>query len=324
MREPSVKGQWHLDEVTRSTSTHASCAESTAIPACLPQSADVSSSLWRESFTSQGTGGEEQPFFRDSKADKDDWSRVSLSRTPPFDALNGPSPSLRMLPSDARPRAEHESSSDPGRCGRKGAIGPEEDIGSYNHQALTEEMDGISGPISGSDWVDFFAPPHRMAPTGDVYVAETLRSVDASAGTTIRAVSNGTCLSCTSDGLDDHRVARQQVNQESCWSQSSVGSQINCTAQSPMLGVPHRKRSNVTSATWRDRKSNQGSESWSQEDDYRDSERLWDEAAERSREYRRRWQTFLARAGAYFDCEVKCQSLDGHFGCFCAAKQSKG
>lgn len=324
MREPSAKGQWHLGEVTPPAITHASCAESIAVAACLPQSADASSSLRRESFTPQGIGGEEQDFLRDSKADKDDWSRISLSRTPPFDALNGPSPSLRLLPGDARPRADHDFSRDPGRCGKKGAIGPEKEIASYNHQALAKEMHDRLGYISGSDWVDFFAPPHRMAPTGDVYVAETLRSVDASAGTTIRAASNGTCLSCTSEGLDDHRVARQQVDQESCWSQSSAESQLHRTAQSPMLGVPHRKRSNLTSATWRDRKSNQGSESWSQEDDYRDSERLWDEAAERSRKYRQRWQIFLARAGAYFDCEVKCQSLDGHFRCFCAAKQSKG
>lgn len=245
-------------------------------------------------------------------AGETEWSRVSLSRTPPFDALNSPSLALRWAPAGARPRplaADLECIKDTVASADTANKSPD------SGAAATAAVNGravLSPNAGGLGWMDFFAPPHRMAPIGDAYGIDSFRSAEASASTTIRGDSTGSFMpSHASNGTDDGRARRQSYNQTWRWSDGSEESWGLGEVQNPASEAKCRMRDQL-GVCLEESGGGWGGAAEKTENSLLSARRIcgkyrskrWDKAAERSRQYIRRWETFLTRVHRHFDSEV--------------------
>lgn len=263
-----------------------------------------------------------------------EWSRVSLSRTPPFDALNSPSLPLRYAPVRGRrplPPADVEGSN-------------------VVNSVLPDGKEGPPAPVTGvasnaaedSGWVEFFAPPNQMAPKGDAYQgSDSFHSGDASASTTIRAGSTGSFVgpssNCASGGTDDfYRPRRRNDGDGDCdgngdgkhdnvhdnvhdsdraW-RYSVGGGTSMESwegslrevQSPVGEAQCRmmEQEGEEGGRWGELTGSLASSLRKVQGDGRSGggRRLWHKKAEQSRRYKQRWEEFLSRAHQHFDGEV--------------------
>lgn len=229
-----------------------------------------------------------------------DWARVSLSRTPPFDALNSPSIALRWEPAGGQktrplppPGVEgFDSTGSPATIADK-ALPVEGSAMASTAAAAGGAVNGCPAAAAvpsnngGSEWVEFFAPPHRMAPTGDAYGVESVCSAEASASTTARMISTGSTLPSYGSGETGGGVRIPRRDDD-------PSGTINEGGGHPEGGGG-------------DGHGGQGAEMWTPPPKdprgKRDCKR-WSKAAERSRRYTRRWESFLSRVHRYFDSEV--------------------
>lgn len=241
-----------------------------------------------------------------------DWARVSLSRTPPFDALNSPSIALRWdsaggknsqsFPPDIR---SFDSTASSATIADKvlpvagSAMAPTAAAAAGGAVSGCPAAAAVPSNNGGSEWVEFFAPPHRMAPTGDAYGAERVCSAQASASTTARRISTGSTLTSYGSGeTGGGQIPRRDGEPSRTISESGghpEGGGAGCGGQGGEVWTPPPK----------DPRSK------------RDCKR-WSKAAERSRRYTRRWESFLSRIHRHFDGEVSrsiCPSASnvGHF-----------
>ncbi|CAM9321588.1 unnamed protein product [Ectocarpus sp. 8 AP-2014] len=241
-------------------------------------------------------------------AGEKEWSRVSLSRTPPFDALNSPSLPQRYAPVRGRPRP----------------LPP---------QAKAEA--GVGPNLDGPGW--FFAPPDQMAPKGDAYRgSDSFHSAEASASTTVRGDSSGSFVSPSqggSGGTDDGRRPRRRDNGGSGGDHASTrcfdgggggggGGGGDCgvweeTTLVDGLGDavnPAREAQcrmmNRAAAAGEEGKAHLGRR-WEETGtpslgsrNTRGSGNRWHEKVQQSRQYLRRWEVFLSRAHRHFDGEA--------------------
>ncbi|CBN79032.1 hypothetical protein Esi_0165_0065 [Ectocarpus siliculosus] len=240
-------------------------------------------------------------------AGEKEWSRVSLSRTPPFDALNSPSLPQRYAPIRGRPRPLPPEAKAEAVAGAGAGVGPNAD---------------------GPGW--FFAPPDQMAPKGDAYRgSDSFHSADASASTTVRGDSSGSFVSPSqggSGGTDDGRRPRRRDNGGSggdhastrcfdgggggggVWEETTLvdglGDAINPAreAQCRMMNraaVAGEEGKAHLGRRWEET----GTPSLGSRNT-RGSGNRWHKKVEQSRQYLRRWEVFLSRAHRHFDGEA--------------------
>lgn len=246
--------------------------------------------------------GPQEPSQMLAVVGENDWARVSLSRTPPFDALNSPSIARRWEPAGglkARPLPPpggvegFESTASPATIADK-ALPVEGSAMASTAAAASGAVNGcpaaaaaVPSDNGGSEWVEFFAPPHRMAPTGDAYGAESAYSAEASASTTARRISTGSTLPSYGSGETGggFRIPRRDDDPSRTINEGGGrpegGGRAGCEGQGADMWTPPPKDPRGK----------------------RDCKR-WSKAAERSRRYTRRWESFLSRVHRYFDSEV--------------------
>lgn len=312
-------------------------------------------------------GGEnDETFSRIMDVGEEEWSRVSLSRTPPFDALNSPSLALRGASITGRSRSLPSSNAQglirkgsfsvafkrgvdtniamsdtssmelEGRSARSAEGGKEiaDSVGT-DHASLpscTHRRVRDTG-VGSSDWVEFFAPAHHMAPAGCAYSTETAHSTEASAATTTHESSTdrGSCSTSHSNRDVNSRVDERQrgggqlyhlckssrvsdaslrsTSAESCQSllgeapRKMTGSSEDDHQHSADSGRLHRSSWSKTSNDASDRQE-ECSTSLSRRTQGRAGHTQWSEAAENSRRYVQQWKVFLSRAQRHFDGEV--------------------
>ena len=268
------------------------------------------------SFAPTAAGAED--FGRMLDAGEAEWSRVSLSRTPPFDALNSPSLPLRYAPVRGRPRPLPRSNSE--------GLGAEVPFAADGENGPGSVAAGTTSNPDGPKWIDFFAPPNQMAPKGDAYrgSGDGFRSADASASTTVRADSAGSFVGpgparrCEGGGTDDDRCwsrARRRrcsggggAASEESWGASlgEVHSPVG-EAQSRIMGrAAGGGGGDGRGGRWEE--TSEGFPSSSSRSvrakGEGSSRKRWHKQAEQSRQYMRRWEAFLGRAHRHFDGEV--------------------
>ncbi|CAM9781750.1 unnamed protein product, partial [Ectocarpus sp. 12 AP-2014] len=241
-------------------------------------------------------------------AGEKEWSRVSLSRTPPFDALNSPSLPQRYAPVRGRPRP----------------LPPE-----AKAEAVTGAGAGVGPNAEGPGW--FFAPPDQMAPKGDAYRgSDSFHSAEASASTTVRGDSSGSLVSPSqggSGGTDDGRRPRRRDNGGSGGDHASTrcfdggggggGGVSGETTLVDGLGDainPAREAQcrmiNRAAAAGEEGKAHLGrrwEETGTPSLGWRSTRGIgnrWHKKVEQSRQYLRRWEVFLSRAHRHFDGEA--------------------
>lgn len=221
---------------------------------------------------------------------ENDWSRVSLSRTPPFDALNSPSIALRWEPAGKQIRSLPPDIGGFDSAASSATIADKVPV-SGSAVASTATAAGVSGYVGvpsnngGSEWAGFFAPPHRMAPTGDAYGADSVCSAKASASSTARRDSTGSTFpSYVSGEAGDGRIPQLYGDWSRTMNENGghiEGGGAGYGARETERWLPPPADPRITC----------------------DSKR-WNKAAERSRRYARRWQSFLSRIHRHFDSEV--------------------
>lgn len=252
-----------------------------------------------------------------------EWSRVSLSRTPPFDALNSPSLPLRYAPVRGRPRPlppDDESTDDVTSVLPDRKVGPTAAV-----------VTGVaSNAVEGSQWMELFAPPNQMAPKGDAYRgSDSFHSANASASTTIRADSTSSFIGpsshCATGGTDDvvgrpkrrdydndtHHNVHTNDRARRCsvgggMSDKSWGGSLG-EVESPVGEAKRRimERAGERRGCWEEKPGSLASSSRKvQGDGSGGGRRGWHKKAEQSRRYMRRWEAFLGRVHQYFDGEV--------------------
>ena len=254
--------------------------------------------LSREDPVAQAESGPQESSQMLTLVGGHDWARVSLSRTPPFDALNSPSIALRWDSTGGQ-----NARSLPPDVGSFGGTASSATIadkvfpvaGSAMASTATAAAGGavngcpaaaaVPSNNGGSEWVEFFAPPHRMAPTGDAYGTERVCSAEASASTTARRISTGSTLTSYGSGETGGGLIPRRDGDQS-------------RAISEMGGHPEVGGAGC---------GGHGTEVWTPPPtdprNKRDCKR-WSKAAERSRRYTRRWESFLSRIHRHFDSEV--------------------
>eukprot|EP00903_Cladosiphon_okamuranus_P008481 g8148.t1 len=265
------------------------------------------------SFAPTAAGAED--FGRMLDVGETEWSRVSLSRTPPFDALNSPSLPLRYAPVRGRPRALPRSASE--------GFGAGVPFAGVNGAGAFPA--GNTSIPDGSEWMKFFAPPNQMAPKGDAYRgSDSFRSADASASTTVRADSAGSYVAPghrASGGTNDensyvggnHRPWRCSdsgaTSEEGVW-RGSLGE-----VHSPVGEAQSRIMSRAEGTLGREGRG--GGRGWGETSEFLSSttrsvqaegnggsRKRWHKQAEQSRQYMRRWEVLLGRAHRHFDGEA--------------------
>lgn len=238
-----------------------------------------------------------------------EWARVSLSRTPPFDALNNPSLALRWAPAGGRPRPYPSNAGDfdstvlPVATTGKGSF----EGGAGVEGAIDSAM--IFTNAGGSGWANYLAPPQQMAPTGDAYGNDTFRSAEASASTTVRADSSGSFIpSHVSEDTDDGRAVMQQDEPTRPWSNASEESWVLGAVQNQANEAQRSLRSREGQSIGQSRRATaEGAEDILSSMGLvrgQKSRKRWNKAAERSRQYIRHWARFLSGVHQHFDGEV--------------------
>ncbi|CAM9702539.1 unnamed protein product [Ectocarpus fasciculatus] len=246
-------------------------------------------------------------------AGEKEWSRVSLSRTPPFDALNSPSLPQRYAPVRGRPRP----------------LPPE-----VKAEAVAGAGAGVGPNADGLGW--FFAPPDQMAPKGDAYRgSDSFHSAEASASTTVRADSSGSFVSPSpggSGGTDDGRRPRRRDNggsgddhastrcsdgggggggvcEETTWI-DGLGNVVN-PAREAQCRMMNRAAAAAAAGGEGHAHLGGGERRWEETGspslgsrNTRGSGNRWHKKVEQSRQYLRRWEVFLSRAHRHFDGEA--------------------
>lgn len=283
---------------------------------------------------------------------ENEWARVSLSRTPPFDALNNPNPALRWAP------VGHAGTGSIDAGGKSCASPPPHFPAVTSTAAAAESVDKGGAEVTGvcatqqpggggataadgslatindnrgSEWGFFFAPPHRMAPTGDACGVDGFGSADASPGSTIRgdSTAGSDCFLSSShvttgnDG-DERRGFRWSSTGDDDETASEESWGVLGKVQNPPDEARRRMmmRNNRGGAClvgeggggevggWKRAREGGMVESRTLASSgtvslpKRNSRKRWNKAAERSRQYTRRWEVFLSQAGRYFEGEV--------------------
>ncbi|CAB1115927.1 unnamed protein product [Ectocarpus sp. CCAP 1310/34] len=240
-------------------------------------------------------------------AGEKEWSRVSLSRTPPFDALNSPSLPQRYAPVR----------------GRRRPLPPE-----AKAEAVAGVGAGVGPNAEGPGW--FFAPPDQMAPKGDAYRgSDSFHSAEANASTTVRGDTSGSFVSPLqggSGGTDDSRRPRQRHNGGSggdhastrcfdgggggggAWEETTLVDGLS-DAINPARQAQCRMM-NRAAAAGEEGKAHLGRR-WEETGtpsfgsrNTRGSGNRWHKKVEQSRQYLRMWEVFLSRAHRHFDGEA--------------------
>lgn len=303
---------------------------------------------WLEPATTPlaSTAAGTEDFGRMLGAGENEWARVSLSRTPPFDALNSPSLPVRYAPVRGRPRPlppDAEIFETGGPSGGAPVADAVEPAGEAVHpRGAGAGGAGAVGNADGPGWMEFFAPPDRMAPRGDAYRgSDGFRSAEASASTTVRADSSsadsfasgvvaGPSQQRERDGGDDGRRQRADGDHDGndygwgCSGHGGGGGRGgDGVGVSPEEGWGERLGEVLHPAgEAQDRLMEriavagggrwEGTESFpSTSREIRESGRgarggkRWHKKAEQSRQYMRRWEAFLGRAHRHFDGEVR-------------------
>lgn len=296
-----------MDSVSRTQSGNPMSDKSTAPAAWVPPAAAHSipvdgpdSELLRRKQSDEVDDG------KIHACDEDDWVRVSLSSTPPFDALNYPSPAFQRPSGGAKPRAFWGDTLGSVESAQMDPIMGDQAQGDSNEIGVKAGR-MVMGPWPGdkAGWTNFLASPHRMAPTGDAYMADSPRSGRASASATTRTSSDSSFLARGSGGTAETSRSRQSTGWPPVCSYSSVNSASLEALQSPPLEAYGQKGRHAS--------SNEVGQNYSERAKWPSPPYTsgrgghiprWNEAAEISREYTRRWRNFLIHAGTYFTREV--------------------
>ncbi|CAN0097826.1 unnamed protein product, partial [Sphacelaria rigidula] len=245
----------------------------------------------------------EKNFSRILNLGDGEWASVPLANTPPFDALNNPNQALlgstSVVGMKSRPRAAAATT----------VAGPSVGV----------------GVAEGSEWMNFFAPAHRLAPAGDAYTGDdTFRSADASASSTARADSKESFVSCSSGARASDDIATA-CRRDISWTRKSLDiSHDGCSSlrflgevQNPAHEAQRRMIQNGSyfpvgvgcGSTYNHGDNGEGEDlSWLRKTRCRregEGERRWNLAAERSRQYIRGWEAFLIHVERYFDGEAQ-------------------
>lgn len=264
------------------------------------------------SFAPTAAGAED--FGRMLDVGETEWSRVSLSRTPPFDALNSPSLPQRYAPVRARPRPLPPRSTSEGFD----AGAP---FAAVNGAGVVAA--GAASNPNGSEWMEFFAPPNQMAPKGDAYRgSDSFRSADASASTTVRADSAGSFIGpehCANGSNRAWRFSGGGAASEESWgtglseAHSPAGeAQSRIMSRASGEGGGGRWEETSEPLSWSSRSPRAKGEG--------SSRKRWHKQAEQSRQYMQRWEAFLGRAHRHFDGEVSQVVWAEECWCFCTFK----
>ncbi|CAM9323713.1 unnamed protein product, partial [Choristocarpus tenellus] len=220
------------------------------------------------------------------------WSRVSLTRTPPFDALNSPSIALRRgsvgltAPPNMPNPAHHSFRQD----------FPEQ----------SEEGNGCNAETNLGNWywVEFFAPPHRMAPAGDqvdLGAISTLGSANTASAASSRSIQS--CGESTMEGKGGvhesellSQVAMGHVNIDNTL-RGATGDSEGEVYQRPPLAQSEEVGGEVDASKEHPR--------WEGEEDSR-TKRAW-VALGKNTSCRtvQRWRAFLKQAERHFDSEAQ-------------------
>lgn len=313
------------------TAADAASADLEQPPGCTASTDRTAPAPWLEPATTPlaSTAAGTEDFGRMLGAGEKEWARVSLSRTPPFDALNSPSLPVRYAPVRGRPRP----------------LPPDAEIaevevptGETVHRRATGARKGVAPSAEGPGWMEFFAPPDQMAPRGDAYGgSDGCGSAEASASTTVRADSSAGSFTSglagpsqrERDGTDDLRRPRQRGDEDrddrdndQGWRCSGGGGGVggSCEGWGEGLGEvlhpageAHERMVNRIAVA--------GGGPWEETGSFSSASRdvrekgsgghrggggkRWHKKAEQSRQYMRRWQAFLGRAHRHFDGEVR-------------------
>lgn len=268
-----------------------------------------------------------------------EWARVSLSLTPPFDALNSPSTALRCAPRHrgGPPTGGYTEGFGIAIAGPDDAADAPEKADSLTflkggEAARGQRLGRGLQPRYGSGWVEVFAPAHRMAPAGDAYEVGTFRSTEASASTTVRADSKESFLSHTSGGMGDAHndiggsAKLQSANWGSSYRSVHGASKESCSLgeiQNPAREAQGRMEMRGCSSvgerySWERRESNEysllsqsrvGQSLGGGRQRGGGGKQRWTKAVERSRKYIRLWEAFLIHVERYFAGEVRVREF---------------
>eukprot|EP00752_Nemacystus_decipiens_P010417 g9284.t1 len=261
------------------------------------------------SFAPTAAGAED--FGRMLDVGETEWCRVSLSRTPPFDALNSPSLPLRYAPVRGRPRALPRSDSEERGIDDAGFPSAAVD-GTGPGPGPVAATGTASHPPGGSEWMGFFAPPNQMAPKGDAYRgSDSFGSADASACTTVRADSTGSFIGGSGNNARDRRRcsgggSAAAASEESWGASLSEAHSPVGEAQSRIMwraAGGGRRGEDRWEETSEDFVSPSASRSLRAQGEG-SSRKRWHKQAEQSRQYMQRWEKFLGRAHRHFDGEA--------------------
>ena len=241
------------------------------------------------------------------KNDDEEWSTVSLSRTPTFDALNshfatlGGAPAAgraNMLPREANGFGKARERLEP--LGRDTSVRRD---GAKAVEVMFGDSSELSSNTGGSSWVDNFSRSHQMALAPGLYGVKSFPSNEARASLTIcnnptkdlvpPRASNG-----TASGEWDRYVETRSWN---CFDTPD-----DCGSSEIQYPAEESQRRNLDQLDYLGNKNAtlRASDESSWLAQMRRSHKRWSKARERSQQYIRQWSKFLSQVYKHFDGEV--------------------